>query len=165
MKKIIVIIAAILLIAGCQKQREKIKNAIVAEITKKLMQQELTSTTPPDSSLLAANPLADLLMPASNWQTEQKAFDINPFLPKELRQVPKPASTTTEQKVAPPKPRTKTFDLTGIIQIGSNRKALINGKLYKEGDEIMGYTVQSIESKTTSLEKGGRTIKLQLKEK
>ena len=128
--------------------------------------REILSTVS-DSSQVAqidsssTNPILASLQENYDWSTEKKKLERSPFLPGrievKIEKVKKPA----------PKPvnEIKGLDLTGIIQVGGKKKALVNGNLYEQGDRVGNLVIISIRAKHIILKSRFKIYTLNLKEK
>lgn len=120
-----------------------------------------------EDSVLAAeedtssvNPILAKLSAKYNWNEEQKNWQRNPFVPRKVNIKPKVVKT---KKLVINEAR--GLLLSGIIQKGSIKKALINGQLYKRGDRVRNLIIVEIGKKHVTLRGFKNKYNLYLKEK
>ena len=86
-----------------------------------------------------------------------------PYAPQLVTVVePAPEPAVVAPVAEPPAPEPPKFTLQGITSAAKWREAMINGYTVREGDEIDGARVVSIESRRVALQLGGREIVLRM---
>lgn len=70
--------------------------------------------------------------------------------------VPSPASSADSGKPS------SVFNIQGVMTSGDKNVALINGKIYEEGNEIGGIKILSIEHNTIQISNNGKTETIQI---
>jgi len=152
-------ILAGLCVCLCCNQFEKEQEA---ELTRHraLLDSIRDSTQVIRADSLQANPILASIKDANPGDGEKTAVGRNPFSQA------RPEARVEKVRVAAPKPvsEIRGLKLTGIIQAGGKKKALVNGLLYEEGDRIGSLVITSIREGGISLTGKTDAYTLHLKE-
>ena len=132
----------------------------VVDRYRKLMQSLGDSTLIAANDTSTVNPVIASLSAKYDWNTKQKQWNRNPFLLEKEETKLKPVTPKKNNTY-----KSNGLSLTGIIQNGSIRKALINGQLYEIGDKINNLEIIEIGIKHVTLTGANSIYKLTLKEK
>ena len=97
-----------------------------------------------------------------NWsaamtKTSSIARDHKPSAPLAQIIIPPaagPEATTTKNAATPP-PRPAIFNIQGIMTNNGSTVALINGKIYEQGDDIGGAKITNIGADTITISRNG----------
>lgn len=158
-KKSALLISGIILLLNCTKT-DSLKNDIVERyrgLIKSVKDSVLVAAQ--DTSII--NPILDKLLAEYDWKKEQQNWQRNPFLSEKIEQPP--PMVVTPKKVV--RRKAENLSLTGIIQTENNRKALINGRLYENGETIKNMKILKIGKKYVILKNPNKTVRLILNKK
>ena len=122
-----------------------------------------------DSILIAAQDTASFnailakLTKQYNFDKNKIIFERDPFVPAKISKIKKLPNTSSINKTK--KIKKPLYSLTGIISIGTTKKALLNGDLYEVGDKIKinNAKIIKIEKQYITLKTAKRTFNVNLK--
>jgi len=168
MRTYILQLIGLLIIMNCSRS-DKSHDNFISKYRKLIKTSEdSVMTVSQDSSMY--NALLASLAASSDWKANQKYFKDNPFNIKKLNQN-KPRTNVNRTSNSTKRNRKKAIVkstglmLTGIIEIGQVKKALIDGGLHKVGDQVHESKIIEIGEKHVTLKNAKGTYKLFLKEK
>jgi len=89
----------------------------------------------------------------------------NPFNPSRATLADLPPITTAPAAPAPPVAPAPDagIKLTAILSRGASRVAMINGRLFGEGENVAGWTIVKVNNRDVLLKNGDRQMMLRLK--
>lgn len=129
------------------------------------MLQPKTKTTRPNVSVVKIAPMAHLAKaPKKDIPLVAEAYHAPTDMPVVMQESVKSFTPATSLSIPEkPAPLEANFNLSGIMQVGSGLRAIVNNKVVVEGDEVEDAVVTAITKTYVVLKSGGQEISLRLK--